>query len=354
MNIIQDIIPKGNHNRPGVKIRPRYITVHDTANRAKGADARAHARYLKSGAGGREVSWHFTVDDEVIIQHLPLDEMGWHAGSGTGNRESIGIEICENEDGDRAKAEANAIELIRHLMKELGIPIDRVVPHQHWTGKYCPRNILPRWDEFLDRVKEGVKKPSKKPDPSKPATEYPGYLIKRGSRGEVVKAIQWRLGGLVVDGIYGPKTEARVKSFQAAWELAVDGIVGPVTWKALFTDPPYPGHLLKRGSRGGDVKKVQWKLGGLAVDGIFGLRTETRVKEFQRSKGLVADGIVGPKTWVALFHPEPKPAPKPAKDLHRVIVEGKQVGAYGVLDNLMHEVEKAVKAGAKKVVVEKV
>ena len=297
MNIIRDFIPERNHNRPGVKISPRFITVHDTANRAKGADAKAHARYLNNGAGGRDVSWHFTVDDHLIIQHLPLNEMGWHAGSGTGNRESIGIEICENEDGDRSKAEANAIELIRHLIEELGISPDHVVPHQHWTGKYCPRNILPRWDDFMDRVREGAKEPTKKPDPD----GYPGYLIKRGSRGEVVKKIQRRLGRLVVDGIFGPKTEARVKSFQAAWGLAVDGIVGPITWKALFTDPPYPGHLLKRGSRGGDVKKVQWKLGGLVVDGIYGPKTEARVKDFQRSQRIAVDGIVGPVTWGRLF-----------------------------------------------------
>ena len=302
MNITKDLIPKGNRNRPGVKINPRFITVHDTANRTKGADAKSHARYLKNGAGGREVSWHFTVDDKVIIQHLPLDEMGWHAGSGTGNRESIGIEICENEDGNRAKAEANAIELIRHLMKELDIPISRVVPHQHWTGKYCPRNILPRWNEFLGQIKEGAKAPAPKPAPSKPApaNSYPGYLLKRGSRGKAVEDVQRRLGRLTIDGIYGPKTEARVKSFQAAFGLAIDGIVGPQTWKALFTDPPYPGHLLKRGSRGSAVRKVQWKL-GIAVDGIFGKETERAVRLFQKKVGIAIDGIVGPETWRKMF-----------------------------------------------------
>jgi len=295
MNIIQDIIPKGNHNRPGVKIRPRFITVHDTANKAKGADAKSHARYLKNGAGGREVSWHFTVDDEVIIQHLPPDEMGWHAGSGTGNRESIGIEICENEDGNRAKAEANAVELIRYLMKELDIPISRVVPHQHWTGKYCPRNILPRWSDFLDRIKAGAKAPDKKP---KPADDSSG-LVKRGSRGEEVKKVQRALGGLAIDGIFGPKTEARVKAFQKAMGISADGIVGPETRKYLF--PAYPGTLLKRGSRGVWVKRVQWQLGGLSVDGIFGPKTEAAVKAFQKKAGIAVDGIVGPVTWGKLF-----------------------------------------------------
>ena len=302
MNIIRDFIPERNHNRPGVKISPRFITVHDTANRAKGADAKAHARYLNNGAGGRDVSWHFTVDDHLIIQHLPLNEMGWHAGSGTGNRESIGIEICENEDGDRSKAEANAIELIRYLMKELDIPVSHVVPHRHWTGKNCPRNILPRWDAFVARIKDG--KGATSPAPSKPKAKptgdgYPGYLIRRGSTGEVVKKIQRQLKGLAVDGIFGPRTEARVKEFQREMGIGVDGIVGPVTWKFLF--PAYPGYLLRRGSRGVWVKRVQWQLGGLAVDGIFGPKTEAAVKAFQKKAGIAIDGIVGPVTWGKLF-----------------------------------------------------
>lgn len=57
--------------------------------------------------------------------------------------------------------------------------------------------------------------------------------------------------------------------------------------------------ILKRGSRGSEVKEVQAML-GLAQDGIFGAYTEIAVKEFQRSHGLDADGIVGTKTWDAM------------------------------------------------------
>lgn len=56
---------------------------------------------------------------------------------------------------------------------------------------------------------------------------------------------------------------------------------------------------LKKGSRGYEVKQLQQKL-NLYVDGIFGVLTEEAVKAFQKSKGLTADGIVGPKTWNAL------------------------------------------------------
>jgi putative chitinase len=58
--------------------------------------------------------------------------------------------------------------------------------------------------------------------------------------------------------------------------------------------------LLKIGSRGEDVKKLQAKL-GLGADGIFGKGTEDAVKSFQTKSGLTPDGIVGEGTWNKLF-----------------------------------------------------
>ena len=57
--------------------------------------------------------------------------------------------------------------------------------------------------------------------------------------------------------------------------------------------------LLKRGYTGKDVKTLQ-RLLHLQDDGVFGVLTEERVKEWQREHGLVADGIVGDKTWAAM------------------------------------------------------
>ena len=81
VDIVKSIIPAGQtKQRPGYAMDAQYLTVHNTANGDKGADAQMHARYLLNGTGDRYVSWHFTVDDTVIYQHLPLDESGWHAG----------------------------------------------------------------------------------------------------------------------------------------------------------------------------------------------------------------------------------------------------------------------------------
>ena len=58
--------------------------------------------------------------------------------------------------------------------------------------------------------------------------------------------------------------------------------------------------LLKNGSKGEDVKKLQEKLGVVAI-GTFGPKTEAAVKAWQKANGLKDDGIVGPKTWSKLF-----------------------------------------------------
>ncbi len=62
--------------------------------------------------------------------------------------------------------------------------------------------------------------------------------------------------------------------------------------------------LLKNGSKGEDVKKLQEKL-GLVADGSFGPGTETKVKEWQAANGLSADGLVGPGTWTKMFGAAP-------------------------------------------------
>ena len=58
--------------------------------------------------------------------------------------------------------------------------------------------------------------------------------------------------------------------------------------------------ILKNGSKGDDVKKLQEKLGVEAI-GTFGPKTEAAVKAWQKANGLKDDGIVGDATWAKLF-----------------------------------------------------
>lgn len=159
LNLEINFIPESNSNRPQTKITPRYITIHNTDNTARGANCLAHARYVKSqDACDRRVSWHYTVDDLLCVKHLPLNEMGWHAASSKGNRESIGMEICMHQGIDQTAANERAATLTAILMYDLAIPLERVVTHHHWSGKNCPRLLLDngkpgrKWQQFLDRV----------------------------------------------------------------------------------------------------------------------------------------------------------------------------------------------------------
>lgn len=63
--------------------------------------------------------------------------------------------------------------------------------------------------------------------------------------------------------------------------------------------------ILKLGSKGEDVKTLQ-RILGINDDGIFGAITENAVREYQHKNGLVADGIVGAKTWLLLTAGEPQ------------------------------------------------
>jgi lysozyme len=89
----------------------------------------------------------------------------------------------------------------------------------------------------------------------------------------------------------------------------VDGIKGNVDMNIAYRDfapkakpkaPKYPGELIKVGSRGKHVEKVQKRVGAKA-DGIFGPKTEAAVKTFQKKHGLSVDGLIGPKSWGKMF-----------------------------------------------------
>jgi murein DD-endopeptidase MepM/ murein hydrolase activator NlpD len=132
------------------------VTIHNTDNSGAGANAEAHNRYIRSAdAVARKVSWHFTVDDKNIYQHLPVNEMGWHAHAAA-NASSIGVEICMNQGMDEASAYDRAAQLCAFLGVQLSIAMPAGLRQHHdWTGKNCPRVLRAQpngWEAFLKRV----------------------------------------------------------------------------------------------------------------------------------------------------------------------------------------------------------
>jgi N-acetylmuramoyl-L-alanine amidase len=140
-----------------------------------------------------------------------------------------------------------------------------------------------------------------------------------------------------------------------------EGVVGtPVTESKPAPTSGNP--VCKLGLEGAGVKRMQGKLVEhgykITVDGIFGKATEDAVKAFQRSRGLTADGICGDSTWAELYKvnkPAPAPStPKPSSKVYRVIIDGKQVGAYSKGDNILEQAQKAIANGADNIKIEEV
>ena len=277
--IIKDYVSKSQKKqRPGYAMNPKYITVHNTANPNKGANAEMHARYLHNGAGGRTVGWHFTVDDTQFIQHLPTNESGWHAGdgNGAGNRQSIGIEICENSDGDFDKAVENAQRLITKLMGKHGIPLDNVVPHKHWSGKNCPRKLLDSWDDFIAGIKGGSLA-SAKPTQPKPESKP--------------KKTSARKENLTVDGKWGKDT---TRALQRALGTPVDGIISRQPRNSV-TQALYGGTVSFGSGNGSPMVRALQRKVGAGVDGKLGPDT---VRRLQRHLGTVRDGVLSRPSMV--------------------------------------------------------
>jgi len=166
--LIQRIIPVGQTNqRPGIaRALPGYWVQHETANTNAGADADMHATYMFNGcpdANGNptQTSWHFSVDDHHIIQHIPINEVTWQAadGGGPGNMSGVSCEMCVNSDGNESQARHNTEALCAAICKALGLSIDRVKRHYDFNAAdpnrhHCPDHMMSSgyWPTFVSNV----------------------------------------------------------------------------------------------------------------------------------------------------------------------------------------------------------
>jgi uncharacterized repeat protein (TIGR02543 family) len=160
----------GGPTRPGALMPEiRYIIYHDTQNcgRVYRGDASSHADLL---LGGQTTSWHYTVDSMYIFQHIPSNEIAWHAGSYPGNLYSIGIETCVNYGvikNDFYLTWQSMGKLVASLLDEYNLTLDAVKSHneisaigmaQGWGNTYikcCPATLRHAvlWEMAKDMIK---------------------------------------------------------------------------------------------------------------------------------------------------------------------------------------------------------
>ena len=137
--------------RPGKKIKPQWLTIHNTANDKAGADAIANRNYFQNNPQVK-ANAHWVVDDKQAVLCIPEDEMAWHTGRKEGNETSIGLEVCENRDADPEAIYANAVTLAADIIHRHSWGIAQMRTHKSWSGKNCPRKLLQAWDRFVADV----------------------------------------------------------------------------------------------------------------------------------------------------------------------------------------------------------
>lgn len=128
-------------NPPPIKVKDTlYIVIHSTS-----VDANADA--VCNSMGCREATWHYTVDENKIINSLPLHFQSWHIGdksplSNARNKNSISIEMCQHSKQSVSKVINNTGTLLIFLKYELrGLYPNcyfKVISHSQATGKACP------------------------------------------------------------------------------------------------------------------------------------------------------------------------------------------------------------------------
>ena len=211
-------------------------------------------------------------EDIIVAQTLPYDRACWGAGSGKNGSYNydphayIQFEICQGSNADAEyywEAISAAEQYCAHLCREFGWTADQITSHYeaHALGYASnhgdPRSWMTHFGDTMDKFRSRVQ--------------------------------------ALLNGSEAPSVEIPAES-PAADKNANTGV------KTVNIEL----NTLRSGERGNQVKTLQRLLNALdydcgKVDGIFGMKTKIAVIRFQKAMSLVADGIVGSKTWNALL-----------------------------------------------------
>lgn len=225
--------------RPGIKARtPRLSVQHETAN--PNTYAIGDATYLYNGSGGRQASWHFTIDDKECYVGIPLDEVTWQAGDGAGpgNYNGISCELAVhtsivNDATRRAQSQKNAAE----ILGKVGARLNATPParqHANFMNKNCPAQMRNRgewnryvtwWEQFYAMEKQAM------------SGGAPAQAFKVGDRFEVIAAALnirtgWGLTGRVVGTLTAGRTGTVIADNEGRFTTTADGY----TWLNVRVD----------------------------------------------------------------------------------------------------------------------
>ena len=215
---------------------------------------------------------------------------------------------------------------VKSFQETFGLGPDGIVGNATWYSVNRIYNAVKRLNE-LDS--EGIKL-------EEVTKQYPGVLT-LGSSGLGVSNLQYFLSYLsrfyssifpaTIDGNFGNETRQSVISAQNTFGLIEDGVVGELTWNAIYNAYrgiiaeiplqyvegniiPFPGIVLRQGSDNDSVLLLQQYINVIAqifdevnsveLTGYFGAQTDRAVRSIQEITGLEANGIVGAITWDAI------------------------------------------------------
>lgn len=217
-------------------------------------------------------------------------------------------------------------DAVKEFQRVFNLTPDGIVGRATWYAVNRIFNAVKRLNELNS---EGLRY-------SDISTAFP-EVLQEGDRSTGVQILQYLLAYIAVfdntvppipvTGYFGSQTRDAVLAFQSGRGLTPDGIVGALTWDAIYdayrgiilsqppqsfanTPSPFPGTFLVRGSTGEDVRVLQenlvttssvWQeITPPSVTGYFGEATQRAVIAFQELEGIEPNGIVGPITWTAL------------------------------------------------------
>jgi peptidoglycan hydrolase-like protein with peptidoglycan-binding domain len=209
--------------------------------------------------------------------------------------------------------------------KRAGVPITGVLDKATWAKlvptppappvTHAPVTTLPvpRPAPVLVTVPVSFQTPAPAPSrslarpPAAPvaSTSYTAYkrvILRQGSRGAAVVALQRALR-VTPDGSFGPRTRSALITFQRLQHISPSGVADRLVWDRLeqqaYPLVGYRGLTLKQGSRGVAVVALQRAL-RVTPDGSFGLKTRAAVTAVQSRAKLAPTGVVSGATWVAI------------------------------------------------------